>query len=111
MEEFLYQIVDGFGDGIDNPTIEQMRKFLERLNLNDEEHSEVWLTHNQTSWTISCFPSSKIVFYQISDEHEYKPRHLIGVSRHKMLELWQKLSKGQLDELEKELWKPGHNSD
>lgn len=109
MEEFSYRVVDGFGDGIDNPSIEQMREFLERLNLDDEEHSEVWLTHDQTSWTLSCFPSSKIVFYQMSDGYEYKPRHLTNVSRDKMLELWQKLANGQLDELEKELWKPGHS--
>jgi hypothetical protein len=107
MEELSYQVVDGFGDGIDNPSVEQMREFLERLNPDDEEHSEVSLTHDQTSWTLSCFLSSKIVFYQ--HEHEYKPRHLTGVSREKMLELWQKLAKGQFDELEKELWQPGHS--
>ena len=71
MEEFSYQTVDGFGDGIDNPSVEQMRESLERLSLDDDEHSEVWLTHNQPSWTLSCFPSSKIVFYQLSDDHEY----------------------------------------
>lgn len=109
MEKSSYQIVDGFGDGIDNPSVEQMRKFLDRLDINDKEHSEVWLTHNQTSWTLSCFPSSKVVFYRISDEFEYQPRHLINVSRDKMLELWQKLANGQLVDLEKELWMIGHS--
>jgi len=108
MEELSYQIVDGFGDGIDNPSIEQMRQFLQRLNIDDEEHNEVWLTHDQTSWTLSCFPSSKVVFYRISDEYEYKPRHLENISRDKMLELWQKLANGQFEDLEKESWKFGN---
>jgi len=102
-----YQIADGFGDGIDSPSVEQMRRFLDTSDIVDEEHNEVWLTHDQTSWTLSCFRNSKIVFYQISDEYEYKPRHLTNVSRDKMLELWKKLANGQFEDLEKETWKLG----
>ncbi len=75
MEELSYQIIDGYGDGIDNPSEVQMRQYLDKLDIQDEEHSEAWLMHNQTKWTLSCFPSSKVVLYQISDNDEYKPRH------------------------------------
>ena len=104
-----YQIVNGFGEGIDNPSVEQMHQFLDWLDNSDEEHGEVWLTHNETGWTLSCFPSSKLVFHQTFDDRQYKPRHITNVSRDKILELWKKLAKGQIDELEKECWKPGHS--
>ncbi len=110
MDDHSFQIVDGFGDGIENPSVEQMRRYLDRLDIDDEEHGEVWLTHHQSSWTLSCFPSSKVVFYQESDDHEYKPRHITNVSRDKMLELWQNLADGRFDKIEKESWKPGHSS-
>ena len=111
MQEMAYQIMDGWGDSVDNPSDEQMHQFLNRLDIDDEEHCEVWLTHDLSGWTLSCFPNRKVIFYETADGSNYKPRHLINVSRGKMLELWQKLAKGQFGELEKEAWKSGHGSE
>jgi hypothetical protein len=111
MQEVTYQIGDGWGESADNPSVEDMQKFLDKLDIDDEEHCEVWLTNDLTDWTLSCFPNNTIVFYESSENSGYKPRHLTSVSRNKMLELWEKLAKGQIDELEKEPWKAGHTSE
>lgn len=111
MPEMAYYIVDGWGESIDNPSVEQMQQFLDKLDIDDEEHCEVWLTNDLTGWTLSYFPSNTVVFYESSEDSDYNPRHLINVSRNKMLKLWQKLAKGQIDELKKESWKTGHSSE
>ena len=111
MQEMTYHIGDGWGESVDNPSVEEMQQFLDKLDIDDEEHCEVWLTNDLTGWTLSCFPSNTIVFYDSSEDGDYSPRHLTNVFRNKMLELWEKLAKSQNDELEKELWEAGHTSE
>ena len=41
---------------------------------------------------------------------EGEPRHTIGVSRERMLELWLLLSHGLFAEIEAEPWSPGYGS-
>jgi hypothetical protein len=111
MREMTFQIGDGLGEGVDNPSAQQIQQFLDKLDIDDEQHREVWLTHKSTGWTLSCLPNSEVVFYETAVGSEYKPRHLINVSRAKMLELLQKLANGQLGELEREHWKYGQTSE
>jgi hypothetical protein len=111
MLENEYYICDGWGESIDLPTVKEMQKFLDKLDIDDEEHCEVWLDNSTYGWTLSCFPSNRVVFLSNEDKEEtVAPRHLKDVSREKMLNLWQKLASGKIIEVEKEPWLPGYTS-
>jgi hypothetical protein len=108
MADSKYYVADGWGDSIDSPTVEEMRKFLDKLDIDDPEHCEVWLSRTESDWTLACHPYHEVVF--VNDEENIPPRHLTNVSRDKMLMLWQNLAAGKLEELEKEPWLPGYTS-
>lgn len=110
MDQNEYYIADGWGESVDSPTVNEMWNFLDKLDVDDEEHCEVWLDNLTFGWSLSCFPSDTVVFQMITDDKTNIPRHLENVSRDKMIELWQKLANGQIDEIEKEQWLPGYTS-
>jgi hypothetical protein len=112
MANSQYYVVDGWGDSIDSPNVEEMQKFLDKLDIDDPEHCEVWLSHWESGWTLGCLPNNEVHLDIDADNGQnIPPRHLTNVSREKMLSLWQKLANGQLEELEKEPWLPGYTSE
>jgi hypothetical protein len=82
-----------------------MRQVLASLEIEDEEHPDVWLTH-ESGWCLSAFPSGLVIWENIDGENE--PRHMTGVPREKALELWQALAKGALERIESEGWAAGY---
>ncbi len=104
-----YYVADGWGDSVNSPNVEEMKKLLDKLDIDDPEHCEAWLTHTESGWTLACHPNNEVVFE--NDEQNISPRHLTNVSRDKMLTLWQKLANGKIDELEKESWLSDYTSE
>lgn len=112
MANTQYYICDGWGDSIDSPTVEEMQKFLDKLDIDDPEHCEVWLSDAESGWTLGCLPNDEVhLDVDLEDEQKNVPRHLINVSRERMLLLWRMLIEGKTDELEKESWLPGYTSE
>src|SRR5215213_3344222 len=108
----LYYVVDGWGDSVDSPTVEEIQTFLDRLDIDDPEHCEVWLSHAELDWTLSCLPNNEVSLNINADDGQYiECRHLTNVSREKMLMLWQTLAGGKIEDLEKESWLPGYTSE
>lgn len=100
-------IANGLGDSIDKPSVEQMRQFLEELDPADLEHGAAWISDddgNTLEWNVD----SRLVYENWCDTGEPPaPRHLLGVSVDKTLELWQLLAQGLLHELEEQPWQSG----
>jgi hypothetical protein len=42
-----FHIANGFGDSLKAPTVEQMRAFLDDLDITDEEHGAAWLSTDE----------------------------------------------------------------
>ena len=81
-----------------------MREILAELEKSDPEHPDTWLSH-ESGWTLSVYESGLVILENMESEEE--PRHQVGVSREKALELWLKLSRGEIAAVNQEPWCPG----
>jgi len=103
-----YYIVDRMGGGDDrddDPSVDRMRFHLHSLDPEDEEHGSVRLVHRESRWGLEYFGDRLILENTtIADSH----RHLVGVSPGNAFTLWQTLSRGDIDEVMREPWKPGY---
>jgi hypothetical protein len=97
-----FHIYNRWGHGEDNPTIERMREVLGELDVEDEEHNSASLTHD-SEWCLEAFPSGLVIWGHLEGNSE---KYLRGVSREKILELWIKLSKGEIAAVDSEPWQP-----
>jgi hypothetical protein len=86
------------------PSVERMREVLAELDAEDEEHGSVSLTH-ESEWCLGAYPGGLLVWENLEGD---EPRHMNNVSRERMLELWIKLSRGELADIEREPWRPGY---
>lgn len=87
------------------PTVERLRDILGHLDAEDDEHTTVSLTHD-SEWYLAAYPGGLLTWENA--EAADNPRHMNGVARERVLELWIKLSRGMLDEIEREPWLPGY---
>jgi hypothetical protein len=105
---------DRWGGHERNPPVERMRDILQELDIEtqDLEHPCVSLKH-ETEWCLSAFLSGLLVWENVGgapedDDPEGQPtRHMTGVSREKVLELWLKLAAGDIAVVDAEPWLPG----
>jgi hypothetical protein len=103
-----------WGGSESNPPIGRLREILQELDIEtgDFEHPDVSLKH-ETEWCLIVFLSGLLIWENVGDgdeddDDEVKPaRHMKGVSRQKVLELWLKLAAGDIAAVEAEPWSPG----
>ncbi|MBI2389219.1 MAG: hypothetical protein HYV09_06345 [Deltaproteobacteria bacterium] len=98
-----YYVVNGLGDSIDRPSPDQMRRFLEDVDVSDEEHGAAWLS-TDGGLTLEWNGDGRLVY-------SWRPnpvRHLLHVSREKTLQLWKALADDRVGEVEAEAWQPGN---
>jgi hypothetical protein len=100
----VFSIGNGLGDGIDDPTPEQMRAFLFNVDATDVEHGAAWLTIEETETALEWNGDGRLVFYVNGGD----PRHVSNVSRERALALWQVLTTGDIDAIEREPWLAGN---
>ena len=89
---------------------------MARASAEDFEHPDVSLKH-EMEWCLSAFLSGLLISENVGGvpenddpDPEAKPkpaRHMKGVSRQKVLELWLKLAPGNIAAVEAEPWLPG----
>ena len=103
-----YHLSTGWGDEVDNPSLEQMAEILASPWITDVEHGEAWLTH-ETEWTLSFNGNDRLTWQCLEGDSE--PRHMKGVSRQRVLRLWCKLAAGKIAEIEREPWQPGYGAE
>jgi hypothetical protein len=91
------------------PSEARMRELLAELDQDDPEHPDVSLSH-ESGWSLSVFQSGLVVWEYVEEagEERIEPRHQLGVSTEKALDLWLKLSRAELDAIEQEPWRLGY---
>lgn len=94
-----------WGGDAPEPTVERLREILGQLDAEDDEHPSVSLTH-ESEWCLGAYPGGLLIWENV--ETADNPRHMNHVPRERVLELWVKLSRGMLDEIEQEPWLPGY---
>jgi hypothetical protein len=99
-----YHVNRRWGDSDDDPTIEKMREALAELDEEDIEHPDVALIH-ESGWCLGAYPSGLLIWEHLEGSG---PRHMRGISRERVLELWQMLARGEFAAIDAEPWKPGY---
>jgi len=87
-----------------SPPLSSLSPLLDELATADPEHGDVSLTH-ESEWCISVSRSGYVTFENLE---EGEPRHMRDLSREKILDLWAKLSRGEIESIESEAWLPGY---
>lgn len=98
-----HHVTNGSGESIEDPTLHELRAFLEELDDHDEEHGAAWLVKDGVSiqWVVDGRVTN-------TDLGQRSVRHLKGVSRARALELWKLLIAGEHVALEQQPWQPGN---
>ena len=99
-----YHVQRRWGDSDDDPSVEKMGEALAELEVEDIEHPDVALIQ-KSGWCLGAYPSGLLVWEHLNSG---EPRHMRGVSRDRVLEMWQWLSRGDLAKVDGEDWKPGY---
>ena len=101
-----YHVNRRWGDADDDPPVERMREALAELDVEDVEHPDVALIH-ESGWCLGAYPSGLLIWEDLSAD-DGAPRHMRAVPRDRVLELWQKLAKGDIAAVDAEPWQAGY---
>ena len=101
-----FHIANGIGDSLKAPTVEQMRAFLDDLDITDEEHGAAWLSTDD-GLSLEWNGDGRLVFDD-GALHQGQIRHLAGVPRQHALTLWAALARGDRVTVERQPWAPGN---
>ncbi|MEV4915963.1 hypothetical protein AB0K47_04005 [Streptomyces tirandamycinicus] len=74
----------------------------------DDEHPDVSVTDDDSSWIVSAFQDGTLVLENLED-NDVQPRHLQHVSRAEMIRVMAIMVRGDLAALQQLDWLPGYN--
>ncbi len=101
-----FYVENALGSSLENPTPAELREFLDALDPDDEEHGAAWLNDEHDN-SLEYSVDGTLVF----SRGDGPSRHLPGVSKDRVIELWLALARGALDALEAAPWRPGVRSE
>ena len=101
-----YHITHLWGHMDDEPPLDSLSALYDELEHDDGEHTSVSLTHD-SEWDLNAYSDGSLVWENLEAKVR-EPRHMEGVPREKVLELWRKLAHGKIDEINQEPWLPGY---
>lgn len=81
-----------------------MREFLDELDTADEEHGAAWLA-TDAGYALEWNGDGRLVFEAPGLD---RSRHLLGVSKDRVIELWSALAQGEFTRVEGEPWNDGN---
>ena len=99
-----HSALDRNGDTVWSPSAKQRRSLLGSLSADDAEAC-VSLMHNG-QWAISAFHSGRVCFENAGTGEG--PWHMTGIPVTRILELWQLLADGNIEELRRLPWQDGN---
>jgi hypothetical protein len=99
-----FLVTSRWGGDVSRPTTDQMRKTPEELDTVDNEHPCVPLTH-ESEWCLGAYPNGLLVWENLE---RGGPRHMNAVPRERVLDLWIKLSQGNIGDIDDEQWLAGY---
>jgi hypothetical protein len=94
-----------------DPSPDRLQDVVGRLEeFAGPEGFGVSLTDSETEWSLCAFVDGRVSWMNLSCEARGygQPRHLTGVPRGKVLELWSQLASGHQEAVEAEPWRTGH---
>jgi hypothetical protein len=99
-----YHVTSRWRVGESNPSSNRLREILSELDADDCEHPDASLTH-ESEWSHSAFQGGALVWENLE---EGEPRHLNGLGRDQVLDLWLQLSRVEISKVDSQPWAPGY---
>jgi len=90
-----------------NPPVESLAGLYDELHSSGIFDGDLSVTHQESGWCLSAHRDARLVFEHLGEGGE---RHMMPVSKERVLELWRQLIQGDIDGLLKEPWLPGYGS-
>lgn len=101
----MFGVIHMDRSGENNPPIESLSNLYNELFSSGIVDGDVSVIHDDSGWGISAHRDGRVVFEHLKNGGE---RHMIPVSKERVLALWKQLIDGDIDGLLKEPWKPGY---
>ena len=99
-----FHVTTRWGGDLKTPPVGRLREVLDELDVEDDEHVSVSLTH-ESEWCLGAYPGGLLVWENLEGDD---PKHMNHVSRDRILELWLLLSEGELAAIHAQPWLPGY---
>jgi hypothetical protein len=94
-----------WGEGIDDPSDEDLLSALAELQENDPEHPDCWVS-DAAGWTLAAHEGGLVVLENI--ETGEGPWHMRDIPPNAAHQYWRLLIKGDITSLRGLSWKPGY---
>jgi len=101
-----YHVTHRSGDMEDEPTLDSLSALYDELEHEDDEHPSVSLTH-ESEWDLGAYGGGLLIWENLETENS-EARHMKNLPKEKVLELWEKLAQGKIEEINREPWLPGY---
>jgi hypothetical protein len=95
-----FHVQNRWGVSEANPSPERIREVLAELETYEPEHPSACLAH-ESEWILTA-STNGLLIWEHAEEGE--PRHMRAVRRDRVLDLWLKLSRGEIAVIEAEPW-------
>src|SRR5688500_4324820 len=99
----MFSITHTDGSGDDDPSPETLALLYDELQWSSPEHGDVAVVDEDTGWAMSAHRDGRLVIEHLVDG---APRHMIPVTKDRVIELWMRFIGGDLDGVLKEPWRP-----
>lgn len=99
-------ITHRYGETVRDPSPSVFHDLLNEVNdrPEDEEHASVSVTH-ESEWSLGTFGGGYLIWENLEDG---EPRHMTGVSKERILFLWEALANGDIEQIDREPWLAGY---
>ena len=94
-----------WGGGGEDPSRAELVEALSELSTIDAEHPDCWLA-DENEWVISAHESGKVILE--NPETGEGPWHIKNISPDKILDMWMKLQRGDLEAIRDIHWIEGY---
>jgi hypothetical protein len=100
----MFSVIHYDGSGDADIALEKLGSLFDELSKATAEHGDVSVVHD-SGWAMSAHRDGRFVFEHLRDGGE---RHMVPVSRERVLELWVRLIEQGPDSVLGEPWKSGY---
>lgn len=103
----MFSIIHWDGSSETAPELDSLGALFDELLSADREHGDVAVVHEESGWTISAHRDGRLVCENLSSGGE---RHMKGVSKDRVIDLWRLLANGEVEALLREPWASGYGT-
>lgn len=101
----MFHVMHMDASGEDDPPLETLPELFDELTSSGIVDGSVAVVNDDTGWCVSAHRDGRLIMEHLRDGGE---RHMIPVSKERVIEFWRRLVAGDVDGLLKEPWKQGY---